>query len=272
MTNIFKRTVTGMIIVSVIVWCLLSGVYTFFILCCAITLIGLFEFYRLFGVTASFVMTAGGLFLCASLLITVFLVTIQVGGWKVLLFNPLLISLMFITVLFRFKRSDNAFSLLAFAFLGQVYITLPLLLLLLTSSARPGAYHANVILGYFFLLWANDTGAYIAGSLIGKHHLAPRISPGKTWEGSAGGALAVAIFVYINSIFLTGLSFADWVVLGVIVIVTGTLGDLVKSAMKRSRNVKDSGKILPGHGGILDRFDSLIGSVPFVYGYLVVTS
>lgn len=234
-------------------------------------MVGLFEFYRLFGVTASRTMTACGLVVCATLLITVFVVAIQVADWKVLLFNSLLISLIFITVLFY--RSDSAFSHLAFAFLGQVYITLPLVLLLLTASARvEGGYDGNVILGYFLLLWANDTGAYIAGSLIGKHHLAPRISPGKTWEGSVGGALAAAIFVYVNSMILTGLSLADWVALGGIVIVMGTLGDLVKSAMKRSRNVKDTGTILPGHGGILDRFDSLIGSVPFVYTYLVVTS
>lgn len=234
-------------------------------------MVGLFEFYRLFGVTASPMMTACGLFACATLLITVFVFAIQVADVKVLLFNPLLISLIFLTVLFN--RSDSAFSHLAFALMGQVYITFPLVLLLLTASARvEGAYDRNVILGYFLLLWANDTGAYIAGSLIGKHHLAPRISPGKTWEGSAGGALAAAIFVYVNSMILTGLSLADWVALGGLVIVMGTLGDLVKSAMKRSRKVKDTGTILPGHGGILDRFDSLIGSVPFVYTYLVVTS
>ena len=126
----------------------------------------------------------------------------------------------------------------------------------------------NVILGYFFFLWANDTGAYVCGSLFGKNKLAPGISPNKTWEGSAGGAFLVIVLVSVNYYFFRDLSLANWMVIGIIVIVMGTLGDLTKSVLKRSRNVKDCGRMLPGHGGILDRFDSLMGSVPLVYTYL----
>jgi phosphatidate cytidylyltransferase len=130
------------------------------------------------------------------------------------------------------------------------------------------SFNANIILGYFFFLWANDSGAYITGSLFGRTPLAPVISPKKTWEGSAGGALMVVVVVFIDHYLFKDLSLISWFVIGFFVIVMGTAGDLIKSVMKRSRNVKDSGKILPGHGGILDRFDSMIGSVPFVYLYL----
>ncbi|MBA4054058.1 MAG: hypothetical protein C0490_05035 [Marivirga sp.] len=178
-----------------------------------------------------------------------------------------MISFIFMTVIF--VKSENPFSELAFIFLGHIYITLPLILLYFTAFVLDkDVFNKNVILGYFLLLWANDSGAYICGSLFGKYKLAPIVSPNKTWEGSAGGALLVIVLVYINCYLFKDLSLLNWTVLGITVIVIGTLGDLVKSVMKRSRGKKDTGNILPGHGGILDRFDSLIGSVPFVYSYL----
>ena len=271
MSEVYKRAITGTGIVAVIVCSLILSHYTFFIVCCAISLMGLFEFYRLFEVTKSPLRMIAGMVLSASLLITVFLIADGYADREILLVNLALITFIFITVIFL--QSDNPFSEVAFTFLGQVYITLPLILLY--SSAfllDENVFSKNVILGYFFFLWANDTGAYVCGSLFGKYKLAPHISPNKTWEGSAGGAFLVIVFVYINYYFLNELSLIDWMVLGIIVIVMGTLGDLVKSVMKRSRNVKDTGNILPGHGGILDRFDSLIGSVPFVYGYLSLVS
>ncbi len=133
-----------------------------------------------------------------------------------------------------------------------------------------GVYHPLVILGYFFLLWANDTGAFVFGSLFGAYPLFKRISPNKTWEGSAGGAFLVLVTVYFNYAFIDEVSLFGWIVMGLTVIIMGTFGDLVKSLMKRSLNVKDSGNMLPGHGGILDRFDSLIGSAPFVWVFLVL--
>ena len=252
---------------SAIVFSVILGRYSFFILCSAISLLGLFEFYRLFEITKNAVRSAAGIALSASLLITVFLLTLQYADWKVLLLNLPLVSFVFVTVLFL--KSDNAIVEVACVLLGQVYITLPLILLYCCAFAlNKDEFCQNVILGYFFLLWANDTGAYVCGSVFGKRPLAPIISPKKTWEGSAGGAFLASVIVYINYYYFRDLSLVSWMVLGLTVILMGTTGDLVKSVMKRSRNVKDSGNILPGHGGILDRFDSLIGSVPFVYIYL----
>ncbi len=133
------------------------------------------------------------------------------------------------------------------------------------------SYHPHNLLGYFFILWTYDTGAYLAGSKFGKHKLFERISPKKTWEGAIGGALLALTIAYIISLYFTSFSMTNWMIIAIIIIITGTLGDLVKSSFKRSINIKDSGNIIPGHGGILDRFDALFLSAPFVLCYLYIT-
>jgi phosphatidate cytidylyltransferase len=210
-----------------------------------------------------------GLALSATLMISVVLYRSQYIDDRILLINLPLISFIFLTVLFL--KSEAPFSELAFIFLGQFYVTLPFILLYcLAFALDQNIYNKELLLGYFFLLWANDTGAYISGSLFGKHPLTPVISPKKTWEGSAGGAFLVIALVFVNYYLFRDLALTGWAVSGFMVLVMGTLGDLVKSVMKRSKGVKDSGTILPGHGGILDRFDSLIGSIPFVYIYVLL--
>jgi phosphatidate cytidylyltransferase len=269
MSEVYKRTITGIGIVGVIVGSVAMGRYTFFALCCALSLSAVLEFYRL--TAASNKWPAGaGILLSASLLLTSFLHISNVFDWRILLVNLPLISCILFTALLL--KSNNSFTELALIFLGQVYVTLPFIILYQCAfSLDENFFNANLMLGYFLLLWANDTGAYVFGSLFGKNKLAPVISPKKTWEGSAGGAFCVAVIVCINGYFFADLSLVQWIVLGIIVIVMGTLGDLTKSVLKRNRNVKDSGSILPGHGGILDRFDSLIGSVPWVYTYLSIS-
>jgi phosphatidate cytidylyltransferase len=131
-------------------------------------------------------------------------------------------------------------------------------------------YNPHILLGMIFMIWANDTGAYLIGSKFGKHKLFERISPGKTWEGSFGGAFFAVLIAFIISIYFKDIELMDWMIISSIVIVFGTLGDLVKSLLKRSIGVKDSGTILPGHGGILDRFDSIIMASPFVLLYIVL--
>ena len=123
---------------------------------------------------------------------------------------------------------------------------------------------------HFLLLWSNDTAAYLVGGRFGKHPLFRRISPGKTWEGSIGGAAAAVAMGYVLSVYFTIFTTVEWEALSLIIVITGTYGDLVKSMLKRSLGIKDSGTLLPGHGGMLDRFDSLLGSAPFVYCYLIL--
>ena len=131
-----------------------------------------------------------------------------------------------------------------------------------------GSYYYQIVLGFFFLLWANDTGAYLVGRKLGRTKLFERISPKKTWEGSLGGAVLGIGVGYLNAQIFTDLSLFNWIIVALLVVVFGSLGDLVESLFKRSLNIKDSGKLLPGHGGLLDRFDGIFIAAPIVYTYL----
>jgi phosphatidate cytidylyltransferase len=128
-----------------------------------------------------------------------------------------------------------------------------------------GGYNPKIIIGIFILIWTNDTFAYIVGKSLGKHKLLERISPKKTIEGFIGGLVFTMLASYLLSCFFTFFSASTWIITGIFVGLFGTIGDLIESKFKRSAGVKDSGKIMPGHGGILDRLDSVIFVVPFLY-------
>jgi phosphatidate cytidylyltransferase len=129
-------------------------------------------------------------------------------------------------------------------------------------------YNFHYVLGIILLIWASDVGAYLVGSLIGKHKLFERISPGKTWEGTIGAFILNIGCAFIIANWFPELALKHWIVISILVSVFGSIGDLVESMFKRQAGIKDSGKIMPGHGGILDRFDSLLFVSPFVYAYL----
>ena len=183
-----------------------------------------------------------------------------------------------------FRKSDKPFLNVATTFLGIFYVVIPFSLLIYIvrvlffteavistpfSVANATSSYKYFLLGYFLLIWSNDTFAYLIGKTIGKHKLFERISPQKTWEGFVGGLVVTQVIAFIISIYFTELAFIHWLVIGLIISVFGTLGDLVESMFKRSLGVKDSGEILPGHGGILDRFDGMLLSSSFVVTYLI---
>ncbi len=248
----------------------LSGRYIFVLLVFIVNLLALLEFYRLFNSSSVTPRKKMGTVISCSLFITSGLIYMGVMDWKILLVNiPLTCGLFLLEI---FRKSESPFQNIAITILGVIYITIPLALF--TSIAfmpfQGVSWHPGMMLGYFFLLWSSDSGAYATGKLLGKHKLFERISPSKTWEGSLGGGVLVCLVAYCISHFDTGLQWNQWIHLSIIIIITGTFGDLVKSMMKRSLHVKDSGNILPGHGGMLDRFDSLMGSAPFVFCYVVL--
>ena len=133
-------------------------------------------------------------------------------------------------------------------------------------------FRSNTVFGLLLLTWINDTAAYLVGSQIGKHKLFPRISPKKTWEGSIGGGVFTLILAGVLGYIFEEQSVVQWLILGVIVVIFGSIGDLIESMLKRSYNIKDSGTILPGHGGLLDRFDAFIFLVPFATVYILASS
>lgn len=165
------------------------------------------------------------------------------------------------------KESEQPFRDAAYTLVPMLYIALPLSLM---SSLIPdvGAY---VVLMIVVMVWVNDSGAYIGGSLFGKHKMWVRHSPGKTWEGTAFGVLATLLLaVFVGPLVQPAIAWYHWLALGFICSVVDTLGDLVESMLKRSVGVKDSGNIMPGHGGFLDRFDSLLIIMPFVFAYITL--
>jgi len=208
--------------------------------------------------------------------VVLFLSTYQVlsgHSHKVLLsVNILSIFSIFIFELFRNKKQPLKNILVTIG--GVIYVGLPFALLNLIAflpiDSVIGNYNKYILLGFFIILWANDTGAYVVGSLIGKNRLFERISPKKSWEGSIGGAFFAVGFAVLMYYF-TGLETAIfWVIFALSIVVFGTLGDLVESLLKRDLGVKDSGSILPGHGGFLDRFDAVLMAAPFASLSLII--
>ena len=162
-----------------------------------------------------------------------------------------------------YKKRKMPFTNIAYTLLGIVYASVPFALLHLIAFSQ-SAYRHEIVLGILLIVWANDTGAYLVGSSLGKHKLFQRISPKKSWEGVLGGAACALIVSYGIGHYFSSLHGGLWLGIGSTIVVAGTYGDLVASMFKRSLALKDSGKTLPGHGGFLDRFDSFLLAIPFI--------
>ena len=161
-----------------------------------------------------------------------------------------------------FGASKAPFQNIGYYAVGIFYIALPVAMLFDVASLSD--YHPHRVMGILWLIWTNDTMAYLIGSQIGRRKLFERISPNKTWEGTIGGAICTVLMAWLISLYFNDFSTTQWLAVGAVIGIFGTLGDLVESMLKRSIGVKDSGNLLPGHGGLLDRFDSFL----FVAGWV----
>ncbi len=277
MNNFIVRTITGVLFVAVLV-CSFLRPQAMVLLFALITGLTIWEFTGLVNerenVTVNrLISTVAGVYFFFA-----------VAGFSSDLtpsavFIPYLVSIIYLMVAELYLKNEDPIHSWAYTMMAQIYIALPFSLLntLAFHLAPQGyvAYDALLPLSVFVFLWMNDTGAYLCGSLLGKHKLFPRISPGKSWEGSIGGGIlviAVAVLVWyladqyqLNQL---GLSAVEWAGLGLTVVIFGTWGDLVESLFKRTLGSKDSGNILPGHGGMLDRFDSSLLAIPAAVVYL----
>jgi phosphatidate cytidylyltransferase len=263
--NFLLRTITGIFFVGIVVSSIIFNSLFFACLFFCVTLLGLHEFYKLLqkgGRTPQI-----GLGLVSGGLLFAGLAAVA-NKWidaKWLLALLPVISISFISELYRNKQSP--FENVALTLLGVFYIALPFGLM--NFFYLPQLHYSFIILlGYFVILWINDTFAYLFGSAFGKHRLFERISPKKSWEGSIGGALVSIIAAGLFASFDHSLPLLQWITITVIIVISGTLGDLVESMLKRSLNFKDSGTLLPGHGGILDRFDAVLISAPLIFVYI----
>ncbi|WP_018616415.1 phosphatidate cytidylyltransferase [Segetibacter koreensis] len=270
MNNLSKRLITGAFLILVITASIIEGTYSFIALLILINCLALLEFYHLFHSKFLTPRNISGMLLSLVMLITFSLVVCHFYNWKILLVSIPFAFLIFAEELYF--RSANPFQNIAITFLGIIYITIPVIFFIAIAffPFPQSRYHPYMMLCYFLVLWTSDSGAYVVGKAIGKHKLFERISPNKTWEGSIGGAILALLVSYFATHFLLDTDTVDWVIITLLIVVFGTVGDLTKSLMKRSLNIKDAGTILPGHGGMLDRFDSLLGSAPFVFAYLIL--
>lgn len=282
LTNMTVRAFTGVLFVTIMVTCFFQPVAMVFLFA-LITCLSLWEYSGLVNniedVTINrFISTVAGvyLFLAISAINSGFVQTNAV-------FMPYLLTIIYLFVSELYTKNKNAVHDLSCTMLGQMYVALPLSMInvLAFRTATDGNIHFYYLLplSVFIFLWTSDTGAYCVGSLFGKHKLFPRISPAKSWEGSIGGGVLVLVAAFLVSLLdqnhgnLSGLNTLQWLGLGLVVTVFGTWGDLVESLIKRTFGIKDSGTILPGHGGMLDRFDSSLLAIPAsaVYIYTIQT-
>lgn len=276
MKNLMARAITGVLFVAAIVVGFLNPLAMAFLFA-IVTGLTVWEFTGLVnnreGVdTNRFICTVAGVYLFLAIM------GFTSGQTPSTVFIPYLITIIYLLIAELYAKNPDPLQTWAYTMMSQLYIAVPLSMIsVLAFRATPEgvAYTYLMPLSVFVFLWINDTGAYCCGSLLGRHKLFPRISPGKSWEGSVGGAVfvvAVAALVWhlaesygVNDLQL---SLVQWIGLGLVVVVFGTWGDLVESLLKRTLGIKDSGNILPGHGGMLDRFDSSLLAFPAAVVYL----
>ena len=264
MNELIKRTVFGAMYVAIVVCSLLFlRPYFFQLVFLSVSAFAVLEFHRInrsdLLLTLSGVLLSWLMFSTMALLMntTYFCASCILGGLYGL-------ALMLSLVCELFKKADNPIQNWGILLTGQALVALPFALMNVIFAESN-----MLLLSVFVIIWINDTGAYCTGSLIGKHKMFPRVSPGKSWEGLCGGAvfgMAAGWLLLSDPLHFTGLSYEWWqaVVIALVTVIFGTLGDLMESLMKRTLGIKDSGNVIPGHGGWLDRFDSMLLATPAV--------
>lgn len=269
MKELLIRTLSGAVLVAIILACILVSPWTWALLGLFIVAVGSFEMSRLQKIERKSNVTLG-ILLSVSAYAMAALVGLNVLSNRFMILEMLFCMMPFLLALFSI--TDDFKLLAAFTFGSMAVLSLPVSLMVFLY--RPDLFGVmagpRLIILVLALLWTNDTFAYLTGRMLGKHKLFERISPGKTIEGSIGGLVFTLAGIAIFSHYVDWLPLGIAVGMGVVAVVFGTLGDLCESMLKRQAGVKDSGNLIPGHGGILDRFDSVLFTVPFVFVYLLL--
>lgn len=271
MKNLIIRGLTGAVFVAVLVGAICFNPYTFLFLFSILTGLLIWEFYGLLkdqfpSQTKRIISTVGGIYLFASTF------AYSNGLLGSTIFLPYIVFILYSFISELYNKKINPLNNLAFTLLAQFYcagsFALANYIVLAKSTSGEITFTPHLLLALFIFVWVNDTGAYLVGSQFGKHRLFERISPKKSWEGFWGGMFFALASSLIFARLAPEISWYNWLGFAATVVCFGTWGDLVESLIKRTVGVKDSGKILPGHGGMLDRFDSILLAIPAAYVYI----
>lgn len=277
MRNFIVRTLSGAVLLAIVLGAAYGGAYAYGALMLLIIVVGMWEFFNIAAATGARPHRTMGITAGVVFFLTCFIqwVNPMSGGLGAdlliagVLYFSVLLPLSFVVELFH--DSETPVRNVATTLMAVFYVAYPISLMLFIPGLITGEWTAEAFLFYLFIVWGNDVFAYLTGVSIGKHKMAPRISPKKSWEGFIGGIVGALVMGAIGS-FVVGGGLGLWLGLAVVVAITSVFGDLVESMFKREANIKDSGNIIPGHGGILDRFDALLISTPFAFVYLVGAS
>ena len=265
MNNFVKRTLSGALFITLIIGSILLNRYTFAIVFGLICGLSVLEFNKLTNNQDNISVNKWISFF-GSIILFFISFFIASGIFKNSIFGFYGLYLVAVFIIELYRKKINPLHNLSYFILSQIFIALPFSLLSFILFINN--YQPILLLAVFVTIWVNDTGAYLVGVTFGKHRLFERISPKKSWEGFIGGALATLLSGYIFSLIIPEISLINWLIFSEIILVFGTFGDLLESLMKRTVQVKDSGNIIPGHGGLLDRFDSMLLAAPIIFIYL----
>ena len=279
--NFIQRAITGIIFVGVLIGCILGGPISFSLLFALITALTIHEFGVIISKQPDVEINKPICMLAGVFLFFGFAyLGVMPGQTEILI--PYLFLIIYLLVSELYLKKKNPLNNWAYAMMSQIYIALSFAMLNVLAYHSIGSegdlsnykvqYNPILPLSIFIFTWINDTGAYCTGMLFGKHRLFERISPKKSWEGSIGGGVFSIIAAIVMAHYFPFMSISIWIGLALTVVIFGTLGDLTESLLKRTIGIKDSGNILPGHGGMLDRFDSTLMAVPAAVVYLYIIS
>jgi phosphatidate cytidylyltransferase len=276
--NLFRRTLTGVFIVIFVLGGFWLHPYTFIVTGLVLLAGTQYEYFNMIRATGVKPQAAAGILTGAAVYILSVLIASGIvrPAWFLILI-PLTTVIMIIEL---YRKDERPFDSLAHTFFPVLYTAVPFSMFPFSAFGHTGlepiighgilVFSPGIVVGFFILLWINDSAAYLAGVSFGKHRLMERISPKKSWEGFIGGFLLTLVAAWFLSQWMGVVDRTGWIIISVIISVAGTYGDLVESMLKRSTGVKDSGNIMPGHGGFLDRFDSTIISFPLVFLYIAL--
>lgn len=269
MKKLITRTITGIVLVFIMLTAIIASQYSFASLFLIILAAGMIEFSGLFR--ESDVKPNKFIGFAASIFLFVVSFLIAKGIIEIRYFLGLLPFFLLIMAAELYRKKDKPIENIAVTVFSIIYLAVPISLinfLVFSEILNSNSYSPKLLIALFSLIWIYDSGAYLVGVSIGKHRLFERISPKKSWEGAIGGTLIAIAASYFISGFIPEIKLQHWIAISILTVVSSTFGDLTESMFKRYFGIKDSGNILPGHGGILDRFDSLFFAAPVVVMYL----